>query len=414
MKRIIYTLALALALCNGVLYAQEVKEDSVRIHFRQGYSVLDLDKFGNAEALDSITYRLKEINSNPKYKLLDVAIEGGASPEGSVRINKGLSERRADVLYKYLFGRAVLLPDTMGKVIFRGRDWGGLIRLAQDDPNLPHREETLDLLREIHRGATIKPDEEQLRTIRRFKGGVPYQYMYRRFFPELRGSQIRVTYAEEMLAPAPEPEGATPLVVAPQPCVPDTIVCRDTIYITETRACLPVFAALKTNLLYDAALVPNIGAEIYLGKNWSLSANAMYAWWSNDSKHYYWRIRGGEVEARWWFGKSARRKPLTGHHLGLYGQMVTYDIELGGKGYLGERWTYGAGLSYGYSLPIAKRLNLDFGIGLGYLGGKYMEYTPYKDCYMWEATKQRHWFGPTRAEISLVWLIGCDNVNVRR
>ncbi len=404
-------MALMLLFCGGKLFAQEVKEDSVRIHFRQGYSVLDLDKFGNKAALDSISQRLRNITGSEKYTLLDVAIEGGASPEGSVKINKGLSERRADVLYKYLFGQGVILPDTMGKVLFLGRDWGGLIRLAEDDPNLPYRDETLDLLRGIYRDAKVMPDEEQLRRVRSFKGGAPYQYMYRKFFPELRGSQIRVTYAEQMPKPAPA-EDLVPIV--DHHCIPDTVIYRDTVVITETRACFPVFAALKTNLLYDAALIPNAGVEIYLGKNWSLSGNWMYAWWHNDDIHWYWRTYGGDLELRWWFGKAARRKPLTGHHLGVYGQLVTYDFELGGTGYLGDRWTYGGGLSYGYSLPIAKRLNLDFSLGLGYLGGQYKEYTPYKDCYMWEATLQRHYFGPTKAEISLVWLIGCDNVNVRK
>lgn len=36
--------------------------------------------------------------------------------------------------------------------------------------------------------------------------------------------------------------------------------------------------------------------------------------------------------------------------MGLYGQMLTYDIEFGNRGYQGGRWSYAAGLSYGYSL----------------------------------------------------------------
>lgn len=29
---------------------------------------------------------------------------------------------------------------------------------------------------------------------------------------------------------------------------------------------------------------------------------------------------------RKWLGKAAKEKPLTGHHLGLYGQIFTYDL----------------------------------------------------------------------------------------
>lgn len=81
---------------------------------------------------------------------------------------------------------------------------------------------------------------------------------------------------------------------------------------------------------------------------------------------------------------------------------------MGGKpgGTLWEKMNYAVGLEYGYSLPVTRRLNLDFVISVGYWGGEYHKYTPIDDCYVWKETRQRHWFGPTKAEISLVWLIG--------
>ena len=122
---------------------------------------------------------------------------------------------------------------------------------------------------------------------------------------------------------------------------------------------------------------------------------------------------------RKWFGGAAREKPLTGHHLGIYGQIFTYDFETGGLGYMGGRpggtlWgrmNYAAGVEYGYSLPVARRLNVDFTIGVGYWGGTYHEYKPVDGCYVWQSTRQRHWLGPTKAEVSLVWLVGCGNYN---
>ena len=77
---------------------------------------------------------------------------------------------------------------------------------------------------------------------------------------------------------------------------------------------------------------------------------------------------------------------------------------MGGKpgGTLWEKMNYAVGLEYGYSLPVARRLNLDFVIGLGYWGGEYHTYDPVDDHYVWKETRQRHWFGPTKAEISLV------------
>lgn len=96
---------------------------------------------------------------------------------------------------------------------------------------------------------------------------------------------------------------------------------------------------------------------------------------------------------------------MSGHHIGLYGQGFTYDFELGARGQLSE-FSYGAGVSYGYALPVLKSLNLDFCLGFGYLGGDYKVYDPDGGCYVWKETRGRHYFGPLRLEISLVWLIG--------
>lgn len=163
--------------------------------------------------------------------------------------------------------------------------------------------------------------------------------------------------------------------------------------------------AVKTNMLYDAALVPNIGVELAFADNYSVSANWMYAWWSKNAKHRFYRIYGGEVEARRWLGN--RSKPqLTGHHVGIYYQMVTYDFEFGGKGSMSDTWNYSVGLSYGYSLPINNHLNIDFAIGLGYMWGRYKKYHPQDGCYVWDSTNKRKWFGPTKGEITLVYIIG--------
>lgn len=172
--------------------------------------------------------------------------------------------------------------------------------------------------------------------------------------------------------------------------------------------------ALKTNLLYDAAVIPNVGVEVNLGKRFSLSADWMYSWWSSDKIDWYWRVYGGELAVRKWFGKKSKEMFLTGHHVGIYGQCFTYDFCVNGRGQIGgdtlstlwDKPNYAAGVEYGYSLPIAKQLNLDFCLGVGYMGGEYKEYTHMDDCYVWQVTKSRHLIGPTKAEISLVWIIG--------
>ena len=184
--------------------------------------------------------------------------------------------------------------------------------------------------------------------------------------------------------------------------------------------------ALKTNLLYDAALVPNVGIEVNLGKRWTVGLDWLYTWFKNDSRHRYWQGYGGYLGVRKYFGKQANGQRSTvngqrstvngqcsqfptGHHVGVYMTGVTYDVEWGGKGYQASKFGFGGGIEYGYSKRIGKRLDLDFSLGVGFQDGEYKEYEPANDDtghYIWLATKKRHWWGPTKAEVTLKWILG--------
>ena len=172
------------------------------------------------------------------------------------------------------------------------------------------------------------------------------------------------------------------------------------------ESCRPPHFYFKTNLLYDLAAVPNIGIGYHFGSGWTVNADWMYAWWYNDPRHWYWQTYGGYLGMRKYFGRRAKESPFTGHHIGAYGLAMTYDVEWGGRGYQAARWGFGGGLEYGYSFPISKSLNLDFSIGAGYQDGEYKVYDPIDGHYVWQGTYLRHWWGPTKAEISLVWVVG--------
>lgn len=161
--------------------------------------------------------------------------------------------------------------------------------------------------------------------------------------------------------------------------------------------------ALKTNMLYDAVLIPNIGVEVSLGKKWTASADWFYTWFSSDNRHRYWQGYGGYVTLRRYLGS---RPVLSGHHLGVYALGLTYDVEWGGRGYQAERFGFGGGIEYGYSLPVSRRIDIDFTIGAGFQDGEYKEYEPADGHYVWQATHKRHWWGPTKAEVTLKWRLG--------
>ena len=135
-----------LILYGGYVSAQEVR-DSVKIYFRQGYSVLEPSRRNNKEALDRIADSLRTSYADSVYQLKRIQVVGGASPEGSIPLNRRLSVKRANVLFNYL-SRYGELPDSLKTNVFLGRDWNGLIRHAAavsaanghllKDRHLPH------------------------------------------------------------------------------------------------------------------------------------------------------------------------------------------------------------------------------------------------------------------------------------
>lgn len=396
--------------------------EGTTVHFRQGKAQLDTAFCNNEHFLTEFLTRLRQLDkdslfsANPDsiaypFTLKNINIFGAASPEGPVMLNRVLSEERARAIYDYISSRATL-PDSLVSFRYLGRDWAGLRRSVEADSEVPDREEVLKLLDEIVATATPSTagDEEAILRLQAIDGGAPYRYLYSRLYPALRESGIEMHYA---YSPAVSISGPSVGVIVPEAEIEDIMVFG------EAKTCKPFYMALKTNMLYDALALPNIGAEFYLGKNISIVGNWMYGWWDKNDRHRYWRAYGGDLALRWWFGRQAHEKPLTGHHIGVYGGVVTYDFEFGGRGYMGglprktlwDRCNRFAGIEYGYSLPIARRLNIDFTIGIGYFGGKYLKYDPRGDEYVWKSTHELKWFGPTKAEVSLVWLIGCDNYN---
>ena len=61
---------------------------------------------------------------------------------------------------------------------------------------------------------------------------------------------------------------------------------------------------------------------------------------------------------------------------------------------MGDKFNYAAGISYGYSLPVARRLNIDFALGIGYMWGRYMKQRLIDTHDVWQSTHNRRWFDP--------------------
>ena len=342
----------------------------------------------NQHDLDKITSILDQVMNDKAIRLQRIIISGYASPDGPYAKNARLAENRTNILKEFIEGRYDVSNDLI-ETHSVAEDWDGLERFVENasDSDLLNKQAILDIIRS-NQNLDVKE-----RKIKSFKKD--FEYLKENCLPQLRRSEYYIQYFKDSRfvtkniidQPEPEPE---PVVIEPE----------------EKK---PFYIAAKTNLLYDAAFVPNIGVELYFGNQWTVSADWFYNWWYSDRRHRYWQGYGGYLGVRKYFGSKAEEHPFTGHHIGLYGLMMTYDVEWGGRGYQSPDWGFGGGIEYGYSLPIARRLNLDFSLGIGYQDGEYKEYLPMDGHYVWQSTHQRHWFGPTKAEVSLKWLIGRGN-----
>ena len=372
---------LSLILSTWIGYAQNSEE--VRIHFRQNRSEIDSTLFQNHKNI----IRLTEILTDGT-QIDSIVIKSWASPEGTLRRNIELSEERAATVRSFVIDNLPAdsnLDSTLIRTYPMSENWVGLISEVESRYHRHNREEVLALLKD----QSLRDDVRKWK-LRQIDNGFTWDYLCTLYMPFLRATSVITIFRSLPKAEAKVPSQTT------------TVTYSDDIISGHTQK---VFMAFRTNMLYNLALTPTIGVDFHLGRNWTLGANWSYAWWHKDSWSYYHRVYGGDINLRKYFGDSARKRPLSGHHIGVYAQALTYDFEYGSTGFLSE-FSYGGGLEYGYSLPVSRSLNIDFSIGCGYLGGEYKVYDPIDDHYVWRETRQRHWFGPTKAEISLVWNIG--------
>ncbi len=418
MKHLIVIITL---LMSGAATAQK-QGNSLEIifNFRANSTCIDTTYSTNAENLHKINAFVKTLSEDSTIKISNLLLFGMTSPDGSHRWNKKIGNERINNVEK-LVRSHINIPDS---IITRKEcdiAWEYLASMVGQS-DISHRSEILKILSEkpqivpYYNDLTI--DRRVLRLINIDKGSV-WKKMKSRFFSPMQNalavlitSETESIKMEEAETTAMPQEDTTYVNV-------DTMAIAPIENLPQENIRHPFYMALRTNMLYDAALIPNIGVEFYLGKNFSITTNWMYAWWDSNSKHNYWRIYGGDISLRRYIGSRANEKPLQGHHIGIYAQALTYDFELGDKGIMGgvpggtifDKLNYGAGIEYGYSLPISRHFNIDFNIGIGYLGGEYQEYKPIDGHYIWQATKKRNYWGPTKLEITLVWLLGHGNTN---
>lgn len=390
------------------LGAQTVMRDTVRLYFEQDRTDIVSAVGGNEKALDTICRIVDLYSDTPDFH---VYIKGWASPEGSSLYNRSVSEDRAAAALAFITERAgSALSASSSTLEGLGVDWDGLCRILSDGDDFPERGDVLRIIREIplwiSDGDNVTGGRKK--ALMDFEGGRIWGLLTERYFPQLRRAEVVLEYTQPQDDPLPSmPQIEAAPVPVPAAATNDSVLLPEeqpvTEYLPEYK---PVYRlAIKTNLLADVALMPSLELEWLINPSWSLSAQGAVAWWSIRPQHRYYQIATVYPEARWWF---STREAWHGHYLGLFAGGTLYDLENGGRGYKGEGGF--VGLSYGYMLPVGKRLSLEFGIGAGWMFTEYEEYlpVPYEDGthYVYQQTSRMNYFGPLKLKLALAWRLG--------
>ncbi|MDR0430874.1 MAG: DUF3575 domain-containing protein [Tannerellaceae bacterium] len=159
---------------------------------------------------------------------------------------------------------------------------------------------------------------------------------------------------------------------------------------------------IKSNLLYDVTSTFNIGMEVGFAPKWTLELPVNYNPWSfpKNRKLKHW---GVQPEARYWFCER-----FIGHFIGLHGIVGGYNV--GGLKMFGideHRYDgnlYGGGVSYGYQWLFNKRWSMEATVGVGYVFLDHAKF-PCGTCEAKIGDFTKSWFGPTKAGISLIYII---------
>lgn len=379
---------------------------------------------GNRETLEGLVVRLEAFGDDTAGCVSQLSLRGNASPDGTAAANVRLTRKRVEAVLSYLRQR-VEIPDELVEVQANGFDWEGLQLRVEDDPECPARQEVLEVLSDTPewmydaQGRIVDGRRKRLMDLR---GGVPYGYLAEKVFPDLRNVSI-ILYGQgdqlQAQKEAPDPSDGraqvtvvgrgsdTQAVAGPMgEAVPEqTSSGKDPEGVRKEEIAGDTLVqppwhrlAIKTNLFYDAILMPSLEVEYRIDDRWSVAVEGSVAWWKRDRRHKYYQIATILPEGRYWFGT---KKPWHGHYVGVFAGGSWYDLENGERGYKGEFFT--TGVSYGYMFPIGRSLSIEAGLGVGFLYTTYEEYLPIDGHYVYQQTSRTNWFGPVKVKLALVW-----------
>lgn len=371
----------------------------VKVYFRQGYSSLQPAFRENGIRLDDFMRRVSEMHADSTARLNSIDIVAYASPEGSFTLNRKLARKRAENISAYLRGNMPFLSGSLFNVQPKGIDWNGLAAMVEVS-DMRYRAEVLNILRNVpettYRNGKLV--DSRLKRLMDLRGGRPYNYMLTHFFPELRSAGAYVVCDFVRIA--------QPAIPINKPNEPNEANGAN-----EVDAAIPVATelperdydrwAIKSNALYLAAGVTNIGGEYAFHHHWSVDLPLVYSPYTL-ARTYRMRFLYIQPEARYWLDR-----PMKGHFFGVHLHAGVFNVSLDNKNrYQSEKGFHGAGISYGYAMPLSRRWSMEFTVGVGYAFTKYCTYYNVPNGLRYEKDRPYNYWGLTKLGLNFVYRFG--------
>ena len=369
----------------------------------------------NRTELEKVRSSIDSVRNNPDAGSPQYTIKGYASPEGPYANNVRLARGRTERLRQYISGQWGV-PDSQLHTDSEPEDWQGMRQyvvahrddiadadavlgiIDNDDADLDHK---LDVLARHYPKAYRRLLRDCFPSLRRTEYTISYERRHR------TEQQRRAQHPDTIIRPATTSDGQ-------QELQPD-IVTR----MKPTRPWL----AVKSNMLFDLLLTPNIELELPIGDRWSLMVEDWFPWLLHNkggnisigryiepggemksSAYELWTV-GAELR-HWFTGCCPEARPrLTGPFVGAYYANGKYDVEWNSKGDQGEFQS--VGLTAGYAWPLSRHWNIEASVSAGYFWGPRRHYEgEFGDTHLiWKYTGRTSYIGPTKLKLSIVWLI---------
>lgn len=390
-----------------VCHGQNVDSLTYCIQFVHNSSVVDTACAENVSAISRFVYDLDSLRRSSEVDILQITARGCSSWEGSYTSNLHLSTQRTRAVAGHIksrFGVDLAMKESY--------DFESEIINLVSASGSDYKDKVLPILK------SSGTNDRKTLALKGLDSGRCWQWLNSSVFPLQRRVNIVIKYSvREKVTTTPvvsEPPVQTELPMKTEESVLTIVAQPADALLSANPAAAELlnadttskvhFLSLKNNLLYDIALVANIGLETDLGRRFSFDLPFAYSPY-NISRNYRMRVLSLQPELRWWL-----KEGWSGHFFGFdinfsyYNVVTPFNTKTRYQDMCGNTPLIGAGLSYGYSMPLSRdgKWGMEFTLGLGYAHLKYdCFYNVHNGALYSEGC--RNWWGPTKAGINIFY-----------